>query len=670
VSLPEAGFQFPEGAPAEEALSREWLVTNGLGGYASGTLAGCNTRRYHGLFVPTLPGLGRVVVVPRLEEHVHCAGRAFRLDGEELAGGTLHLPGLSSLRGFTLTGTLPRWEWSLGGTRLSRELVFLHEENTVFLRWRHLGGAPLQLQLRPFTAFRFHDRPLPREPVRAQHDVASDRISLKLAEHVPLLRLRWSAPGGASFAPEPLESPELFYRVERARGLDHLERQHSPGLVTCTLRQGDSVSLGLTLEPWEALDRRADEAFELEQARQARLLASAPRALRTGTGARLALAADQFLVRPITRPQEEAWARAEGHTLRSVIAGYPWFTDWGRDTMISLEGLTLSTGRYAEAAAILRTFQHSVRDGLLPNLFPEGGQEGLYHTADATLWFFHALARYLRVTGDAELLHHAWPTLEDILRHHLRGTRFGIRVDPSDGLLTQGTAELPLTWMDARVDGWVVTPRRGKAVEINALWFNALQHAAHWARQLGRPSAEWEEAAALACTSFDRRFWDPTAQHLLDVVDGESPSTDGALRPNQLLAISLDHPVCRPERWQPVLAAVDRALLTPVGLRTLAPGHPDYRATYDGDLTARDAAYHQGTAWPWLLGHYVDAAARAGRPAAEIDPRLRELALRLDTGCVGSLGEIFDATAPFRHRGCFAQAWSVAELMRHWHRLG
>src|SRR6185295_13504305 len=322
--------------------------------------------------------------------------------------------------------------------------------------------------------------------------------------------------------------------------------------------------------------------------------------------------ADSFVVTP-GRSEDAARAHAAGDEARSIIAGYHWFTDWGRDTMISLEGLTLATGRQLEAGYILRTFARHVRDGLIPNLFPEGDREGHYHTADATLWFFHALHRYLDLTGDRETLRLLLPALLDIVDHHLGGTRFGIRVDPADGLLIQGAEGYPLTWMDAKCDGWVVTPRRGKAVEINALWYNALRLLEGWAREESAASWEARNLAAHAerCReSFNRRFWYAEGGYLYDVVDGVvagEPGDDAACRPNQLFAIALDHPVLDRQRWEPVLQVVSERLLTPVGLRSLAPGHPDYKPTYDGDLRARDAAYHQGTVWGWLIGPYIDA---------------------------------------------------------------
>jgi predicted glycogen debranching enzyme len=380
------------------------------------------------------------------------------------------------------------------------------------------------------------------------------------------------------------------------------------------------------------------------------------------------LAADQFIITPAGRIEEGARAKASGDEVRTIIAGYHWFTDWGRDTMISLEGLTLATGRHHEAGWILRTFAQSIRDGLIPNLFPEGGREGLYHTADATLWFFHALSRYLHLTNDRTTLQLLLPKLVDIAEHHLRGTHFGIVVDAADGLLRQGESGYQLTWMDAKVDDWVVTPRRGKAVEINALWYNALCLLANWMREEGdEPRAKtFIDHAKVAQESFNRRFWSAERGYLLDVVDGEH-GDDAACRPNQIFAISLENPVLEETHWPAVLDAVRTHLLTPVGLRSLAPGHPDYKSRYFGDLRARDAAYHQGTVWAWLIGPFIDAWLKV-HPNDRMGARkfLQGLIEHLDHACVGSISEIFDAEAPFTARGCIAQAWSVAEALRCW----
>jgi predicted glycogen debranching enzyme len=382
------------------------------------------------------------------------------------------------------------------------------------------------------------------------------------------------------------------------------------------------------------------------------------------------LAADQFIIRPAGRVEESARARAAGDEVRTVIAGYHWFTDWGRDTMISLEGLTLATHRYREAGYILRTFAHYVRDGLIPNMFPDGEREGLYHTADATLWFFHAIERYTIATGDDETLRKLLPVLADIVRHHLRGTRFGIHIDPADGLFTQGAEGYQLTWMDAKVGDWVVTPRRGKAVELNALWYNALCLMQSWTQKYGgAEDINLAEHARRARESFNRKFWYEAGGYLYDVVEGDH-GNEACCRPNQVFAIALPHPILDRARWEPVMTVVRDRLLTPVGLRSLAPGDPDYKARYYGDLRARDAAYHQGTVWPWLIGPYVDAEMKL--PNADRG-KLREMVKhfdqQLDEACVGQISEVFDAEPPFLPRGCVAQAWSVAEVLRCWLKL-
>jgi predicted glycogen debranching enzyme len=397
-------------------------------------------------------------------------------------------------------------------------------------------------------------------------------------------------------------------------------------------------------------------------------VARAHASLRLGAGAELVLAADQFVITPAGRLADAARAKAGGDEIRTVIAGYHWFTDWGRDTMISLEGLTLSVGRFEEAAYILRTFSYYVRDGLIPNMFPEGNNAGLYHTADATLWYFHAIDRYLEITEDTGLVRHLLPTLRGIVRQHLEGTSFGIAVDPEDGLLRQGQQGYQLTWMDAKVGDYVVTPRRGKAVEICALWYNALCLLAQWERDLGNASAavDWQKHADAARTSFNRRFWYEEGHHLRDVVDGEG-GDNNALRPNQLIAISLKHAVLDPTRWKSVVDVVEETLVTPVGLRSLAPSHPDYRAKYFGDLRARDMAYHQGTVWTWLIGPFVDAWLKV-YPEERLHAQrfLRGFVPHLAEAGVGTISEIFDASPPFVPRGCVAQAWSVAEVIRLW----
>jgi predicted glycogen debranching enzyme len=658
-----------KGQAPEVLLGREWLVANGLGGYASGTVAGVSTRRYHALLVAALPApLGRVVLLDRLEEVVRLPdGSEARLGGEETEAG-LSLPGADHLADFRLEAGLPVWRYELGGVALERRVVLVHLANVAHVSYRLLEGkGPVRLELSPFVHVRRQDSPLDRDEARPYRlDERDGRCELGCHQGLPALRMRIEG-ARAAFVAERRTRTGVLYRFERAVGYEHVGELESPGRFQVDLEPGAGAALVAGAASWEALDAQtAPEALASELERRGRLVAAAAPEAREGVAAELVLAADSFIIEPVGRPLEAARAHAVGDEARTVIAGYPWFGDWGRDTMISLEGLALATGRAREAASILRAFARHVQGGLIPNMFPDGTTEGLYNTADATLWMFHAIARYVLWTGDRATLRALLPVLEEIVARHVEGTRFGIGVDPADGLLRQGAPGVQLTWMDAKVGDWVVTPRRGKAVEINALWYNALRHLAGWLAQERSPAAAAPiaELAARAGRSFNERFWSGERGHLLDVVDGPS-GDDPSLRPNQVLAIALDHPVLARERWESVLDAVRRELLTPVGLRTLAPGHPDYKRACAGDLETRDAAYHQGTVWAWLMGPFVDAWLRA-RPddAAGARSFLRGLVAHLDEACVGSVSEIFDAERPYAPRGCFAQAWSVAELLR------
>jgi predicted glycogen debranching enzyme len=439
-------------------------------------------------------------------------------------------------------------------------------------------------------------------------------------------------------------------------------------VLEADLASGDSIHFLATTDEWDAaLALTAEQSLAAELERRSHL--SEHFTADDEVARHLTLAADQFIVAAVSRAADVAQAHAAGDQPRTVIAGYHWFTDWGRDTMISLEGLTLATGRWEEARHILRTFSRHVRDGLIPNLFPEGEREGVYHTADATLWFFHALDRYTAWTNDRETVRALLPTIGEIIAHHLRGTRFGIGVDPDDGLLQQGAEGYQLTWMDAKVGDWVVTPRRGKAVEINALWYNALRVYSKWLAELAEDRSQAEQIdrhAELARNSFNHRFWDEARQCLYDVVDGPA-GNDASLRPNQLFAIALPHPILDRARWEGVMKICMETLLTPMGLRSLAPGEPNYVPVYDGDLRARDAAYHQGTVWGWLVGPLVDSWLKT-HPDDRNTVRafLEGFVANLHEACIGTMNEIFDAEAPYTPRGCVAQAWTVAEVLRCW----
>jgi predicted glycogen debranching enzyme len=645
-----------ENLPAE--APREWLVENGLGGYASATMTGAITRRYHGFLIAAQPApLGRMVVLNDLE-----------VDIERGDGSVLNMRENGRFLDFTLDMGLPSWRYELDGVVIEKSIVVPSRQNIVHCTFRLLGGGGrVRLRLRPLINFRRLEAPL-SEALFSGYTltVRDNRYEISAGLDLPTLRLAVENSEGPTFTADGGSRREHFYDIEAQRGYDSRGWLWSPGYFAGEIRKDCPLTLIAATESWHTvLALSPDDALTFEGERRRRLVGMSAKTAQIGFAAELVLAADAFVITPVGRIADGARARAEGDEVRTMIAGYHWFTDWGRDTMISLEGLTLATGRAIEARWILRTFAHYVRDGLIPNLFPEGQNQGLYHTADATLWFFHALQRYVEHCRDQETLELLVPILKDIVRHHLDGTRFGIKVDPHDGLLTQGAEGYALTWMDAKVGDWVVTPRRGKAVEINALWYNALRLLADWLRDAQDPEADELAAQAdKARGSFNRRFWHAAGSYLYDVVDGEN-GDDSAFRPNQIFAIALEHPVLDRKYWEAVVTAVRAKLVTPVGLRSLAPGEPDYKPRYFGDLRARDAAYHQGTVWAWLIGPFIDAWLRVNpddRTAARgfldgFEPHLAEAG-------VGSISEVFDAEPPFTPRGCIAQAWSVAEVLR------
>jgi predicted glycogen debranching enzyme len=638
---------------ADPHLNEEWLLTNGIGGYASGTVRGTMTRRYHGLLVAALPNPhGRTMMLQAVSERLGC---------EDAGQNTL------SLSEFRLVGGLPVWRYASGNIVIEKRLVMPYRQNTIYILYRLIEpDGPVNLCVRPAMHLRPHDAPVSAgQPPKYVLTACDDQYEISGGSDLPPLRMIFAGAPAALSLDHKLEDP-VFYSAESNRGYDASGWLWSPGHFRVTLSHDAPATLVASTEKWATICALSpQQAVDAEMDRRRQLISTAGLPPDIPAAPELVLAADQFVITPVGRLQDAARAQAAGDEFWTVIAGYHWFTDWGRDTMISLEGLALCTGRRHEAGCILRTFSQYIRDGLIPNMFPEGQTEGLYHTADATLWFFHTLERYVRITGDRALLQGLLPKMIDIVQHHLRGTRFGIHADPADGLLSQGADGYQLTWMDAKVGDWVVTPRRGKAVEINALWYNALVLMERWmtAENMSVP-VQFHDAAKQARESFNRRFWNPAKGYLFDVVDGEH-GDDPACRPNQIFAMSLDCPVLAEQYWQPVLQVVKDRLLTPRGLRSLAPGEPDYKPKYYGDLRARDAAYHQGTVWAWLIGPFVDAYLRVypdGRAAAR--QFLEGLVDPLNEACIGSVSEIFDAEEPYTPRGCIAQAWSVAELLR------
>jgi predicted glycogen debranching enzyme len=653
-------------------LTREWLVTNSLGGYASASVSGACTRRYHGLLIASLPApLGRMVMLSHFGEEIALPDESIvDFSGEEFQEEHLELHSAQFLSEFRLEAGLPVWRFHIGSCTIEKRLWMPHLQNTVHISYRYLcEKGIIRLRLRPSMHFREHEAPVSvpmHKPYKVQ--ASGDQYEVFTDPPIPPLRFRLHGPN-AGFVLDGGKFKTIFYRVEQSRGYESRGPVWSPGYLRTTLRPGETFTVIASTESWEkilALD--PDAAIRGERTRRRKLVEIARPEIKTGWPAELILAADQFIITPNTRVGDAARAQAAGDDVRTVIAGYHWFTDWGRDTMISLEGLTLTTGRHIEAGYILRTFGHYIRDGLIPNMFPEGENQGLYHTADATLWYFHAIEKYLAFTADRDTLVLLLPKLIDIVDHHVRGTRFGIGVDPADGLLRQGEEGYQLTWMDAKVGDWVVTPRRGKAVEINALWYNALRLLESWVREEigGNDAVKYSDLAMRVYDSFNRRFWNEAGGYLYDVIDGEG-GNDASLRPNQLFSFSLSYPVLEPTRWKHTLDVVQQYLLTPYGLRSLAPGHPNYKTRYFGDLRSRDAAYHQGTVWAWLIGPFVDAWLRVYPDDFETARKFLDgFSTHLSDACIGSISEVFDADRPFNPRGCVAQAWSVAEVLRCW----
>jgi predicted glycogen debranching enzyme len=649
----------------------EWLVTNGLGGYASGTVSGALTRVFHGYLIAALPTpLGRTMMLNDLVEHLILPdGTRVQLTSEYTVEGQ-YIDGAQYLTSFRLEKGLPVWIYEINNVTLEKRLVVPHRQNTVYVTYRIVyGTGSLRVELRPAVNMRPHEAPVSTPITPYALEVRESRYELKkTGSDVPPLRMTWLGKE-ASFAIDFRTTKDLIYDVEKSRGYSYQGNLWSPGYFSVYISPCHDATFVASTESWEVISALTpQQAWDAETDRKRRLLLEAHSSVCGEECKELVWAADQFLFVPVGRREDTARARAAGDEIRSIIAGYHWFTDWGRDTMISLEGLTLATGRAVEASYILRTFAHYIKDGLIPNMFPEGKTDGLYHTADATLWFFHAIHRYMQLADDQHLMAQLLPRLLDIVGHHLRGTHFNIHVDPADGLLVQGQEDYQLTWMDAKVEGWVVTPRRGKAVEINALWYNALCLLENWLRHANRTTeADGIAEHARKCRdSFNQRFWYEKGGYLYDVVDqlnGEGDDT--SCRPNQIFSISLDHPILDRPRWEPVLNTVHQRLLTPVGLRSLAPGEPDFKPSYDGDLRSRDAAYHQGTVWAWLIGPFIDAWLKVN--PGNLDTArcfLQGFRGSLKSTCVGSIGEIFDAEPPYTPRGCCAQAWSVAEVLR------
>jgi len=637
---------------------REWLVANGIGGYASGTVSGIPTRRYHGLLVAALnPPLGRTLLVPKLEEWAEYRGRLFPMGANRWASGAVEPRGFLLLDRFHLDGATPVWTYALADAILTKRVWMEPGANTTYVRYDlPRSGGPVTLELAAMVDYRDHHGntraggwTMAIDPI--PHGVRVTAFSG--ARPFFLLCAR------ADTYPSHDWYREYFHTEEARRGLDPVEDHLRAATFRATLSPGESLTLVAGVDGSPDLDGEASlkrrRVHEEERIARAAPLWDTADPL-WGRIRQLILAADPFIVR------RAAGGEPEG---MSVIAGYHWFGDWGRDTMIALPGLTVPTGRTGDAATILRTFARFADRGMLPNRFPEAGEGPEYNTVDATLWYFEAIRACHEATGDDSLLRDLYPVLREILDRHVQGTRYGIRIDPEDGLLFAGEPGVQLTWMDAKVGDWVVTPRIGKPVEINALWYNAIRSMAAFARRLGEEESAYEALAEKILRGFGR-FYREDLGRCLDVLDGPE-GDDASMRPNQILAVSLAHSPLSEAHQRAVVDACARELLTPLGLRSLSPDDPRYAGIYGGDTARRDGAYHQGTVWPWLIGPFVTAHLRVYRDPATARSFLLALLRHLGDHGLGSICEIADGDPPFTPRGCIAQAWSVAEVLRAMH---
>jgi predicted glycogen debranching enzyme len=630
-----------------QAIRREWLETNGLGGWASSTITGAHTRRYHGLLVAaTRPPVERTVMLSKLDEEIEIEGQRLELS-TNVYPGAVHPEGYRYLHAFT-KDIFPEFTYQAGGVCLQKTIAVVHEENTTLVLYEVSEGSPeFTLVLRPFMAGRnYHDLSHSNGRIYPDLKIEKDLFITRLYAGLPDLYL--SIPD-ARFEAQPDWYYRFEYLAEKTRGQDFQEDLFTPGVLSCRLKAGDR--LGVIVSTQNPSGRNAFALLDREKKRRRKLISAMP--VVDETTEILGLAADQFIVQ---RDCE----------LKTIIAGYHWFTDWGRDTMIALPGLTLATGRFEDAQKIIRAFAQSISQGMLPNRFPDAGAAPEYNTVDATLWFYVAILKYLKYTGDKAFIENELlPVLEDIIAWHDRGTRYNIHVD-EDGLLYAGGLGVQLTWMDAKIGDWVVTPRTGKAVEINALWYNALAVMAFLHNLVGHhtPAQHYRERAERTKDSFQREFWYDEGGYLYDYVDGEKRDT--SIRPNQIFAISLPFPLLEGQQACKVLETVTDKLYTPFGLRSLAPDDPQYRPVYSGNGSERDSAYHQGTVWAWLLGHWITALVKVSGQEGKATARncFQELMLHLEDAGIGTISEIFDADWPHAPRGCIAQAWSVAEILR------
>jgi predicted glycogen debranching enzyme len=642
-----------------QAERREWWLANGRGGYAAGTVAGTLTRRYHGLLIaPLEPPLGRSLVFAKADTWLEVDGTTFPLCSNRWPEDVIDPRGHAHMESFRLDGRMPVWRFAFGDLQLEQRIWLEPGANTVYLAFRAdaPSGDGRQLGLRIKLLVNARDHHGNAEPWRFNPVIEPDGADGLLVRNPPgsgsaPYTLRFVARGGA-IQPDHAWYENFDLPRERERGLPFRDHHLCVGECRLALAPGDWSGLVVSLEekPSPYVEESMRRYFAHDEGVLARAGAVVPSWLDAEAWVRqLILATDSFLfARALPEPGEG----------ESVIAGFPWFGDWGRDTMIALPGLTLATGRYESARRILETFARFVDRGMLPNVFPGSGETAEYNTVDAALWYIEAWRAYVEATADLAALRQVFPVLQDIVRWHVQGTRYGIGMDETDGLLRAGEEGVQLTWMDAKVGDWVVTPRSGKPVEINALWFNALKCTAQFARSLGHSAETYDALAENARRGF-QRFMNPATGTLFDVLDGPE-GHDHSLRPNQILAVSLPFSPLSEVTQRAVVRTCGKALLTSYGLRSLTPEDPGYRPHYRGGVWERDGAYHQGTVWTWLLGHYALAEYRVTGDRNAALSRLEPIRDHLFDAGLGTVSEIFEGAPPHPPCGAPAQAWSVA----------
>ncbi|WP_072013844.1 amylo-alpha-1,6-glucosidase [Myxosarcina sp. GI1] len=648
------------------ATEREWLVTNGIGGFACGTVSGILTRAYHGLAIAALKPPGEnTLMLTKLAETVEYIQQEYALDTNLWGDGAINPSGYLNIETFALEGTIPVWSFACADALLNKRVWMEWGENTTYIDYDLVRASqPLTLQIKVLINYRDRHSNTRSDGWQTKIEPIDRGICITVLDGAkPLyLSLFGVEPNNVKWHLEPIWYYNFYLAVENYRGLANLEDHLYVATFSITLQPEAKLTVIASTEEKHTFNR--ETAYQRQRDRDLDLIEAwnwhnkIDRHDSPPWIEQLVIAADRFIV-----------DRLPGKT---IIAGYPWFTDWGRDTMISLPGLTLSTGRFEIARDILRTFARYIDRGMLPNVFPDRGDRPEYNTVDATFWYFEAIRDYYDTTKDRRLLAELFPQLLEIIDWHVKGTRHNIHLD-DDGLIYAGEAGVQLTWMDAKVDDWVVTPRIGKPIEVNALWYNALTCMAYFCRILGYYDDEVREMMATTRTGF-QKFWNAAGGYCFDAIDTPN-GNDKAFRPNQIFAVSLPNTITSQQSISPlfdrarqrqIVDKVAQTLLTSYGLRSLASTHPDYVGIYGGDRYRRDGAYHQGTTWAWLIGHFVQAHLTVYRDPQVARSFIEPMAQHLQAGCLGNISEIFDGDKPFTPRGCFAQAWSVGEVLRAW----